>query len=128
MIKLELTEVLNDGNTHHYSALISDETVGFCQIRLKPSSSQEYPTECASHMYYQVCEPFRGQGLGGKLFEAALDQAHQLGLKNILVSCQDNNPASKHIIESAGCEYINTYSAKDSGPQLHMYSYTQKLR
>jgi predicted GNAT family acetyltransferase len=64
--------VVNNEAAHRYEAFIGDERAGFVDYRLRPGRIVLVHTE--------VDDSFEGQGVGGRLAEAALDDARARGL------------------------------------------------
>ena len=89
------------------------QEAGFIQIRHRPSHGKGVPAECASHVYYEVHEPYRRRGYGTKLLELGKAEALRLGLKAIIVGCFSTNPASKRIIERNGGDLQNVCCTED---------------
>ena len=74
--------------------------LGLVQIRLKPSSAIAHILK--SHIYYEIRPSMRRWGYGVIALTLAIKKATHLGLKRIIVVCQQNNIASRKIIESNG--------------------------
>lgn len=75
---------------------------GFIQIRHRPSRGESVPVGFESHVYYEVYEPYRGQGFGTLLFQLGMKEARRLGLREIVLTCYESNTASRRLIEKGG--------------------------
>ena len=107
MLKLELREIAGKLPTSIFN-LVDDKgsILGFVQVRHKVSAGMGVPKECASHIYYEVNPDKRGLGYGKILLKLALEEAQKIGLHPVIVTCDEDNLASKKIIESNGGVYI----------------------
>ena len=56
---------------------------------------------------------FRGHGLGFASLRRGLEITSNLGINPTLVTCDDDNPVSRHIIEKAGGRYESNYTGPD---------------
>jgi len=54
------------------------------------------------HIGYAIRPSERGKGYGNKILELGLTYAKELGIKHILLTCDETNIASKKIIEKLG--------------------------
>jgi len=54
------------------------------------------------HIGYNIRPSERGKGYGTAILALTLEKAKQLGLKRVLVTCDDNNVSSAKIIEKNG--------------------------
>ncbi|SFB99230.1 GNAT family N-acetyltransferase [Streptomyces aidingensis] len=58
--------------------------------------------EFAGHIGYDVRPSARRRGHGTAMLRAALPAAHRMGIEAVLVTCDDDNDASRRIIEHCG--------------------------
>ncbi|WP_433722002.1 GNAT family N-acetyltransferase [Nocardia sp. CA-129566] len=98
-------------------ATVDDEIIGRASVRhtLNPALARR-----GGHIGYAVLRRFRGRGYGTAILRASVAVAHGLGVDRILVTCDDTNAASAHIIESCGGR--STRSSR--GPTAHWYAGT----
>ncbi len=82
------------------------EKVGFIQIRHAPSRSTELPASLASHIYYEVEPPHLKKGYGFDILRLGLGEAKNIGLREIILTCDAENVASKKIIERNGGVFL----------------------
>lgn len=80
--------------------LIDDnEFIGRASIRHKMT---ETLLKEGGHIGYAIRPSKRKTGYGKKILRLALKEANKLGLKKVLLTCNENNLGSKRIIESNG--------------------------
>ncbi len=77
-------------------AFVNDEIVGRLSIRHELNNSL---LERGGHIGYSVSPRLRGNGYATEIFKQGLIYCNKLGLKNILVTCADQNIPSWKIIE-----------------------------
>jgi len=58
--------------------------------------------QLGGHVGYSVRPSARGRGHATRLLEAAMGQARELGIDRLLVTCDEDNPASIRVIEKCG--------------------------
>ena len=57
---------------------------------------------CGGHIGYGVRRSRWGQGYGTAMLRLALKKAREIGLKQVLITCNDDNPGSARVIEKNG--------------------------
>lgn len=97
---------------------------GFVQIRLRAGGRDP---RIKSHIYYELRPSCRGRGLGGPLFKQAVRKAHSLGLKRVLVSCDEGNAASLHVIEDAGGKLVKTVRLRKEKTTMRIYEFRSPI-
>jgi predicted acetyltransferase len=65
------------------------------------------------HVGYVVVPEHRGRGYATEMLRQGLDLARSMGLEKVLVTCDEDNPASRRTIERCGGEYENS----STGPE-----------
>lgn len=68
----------------------------------------DFLLNAGGHIGYGIRPSARGRGLATWALSAALDEARQLGLKRVLVTCDDANVASARTIERNGGQLEDT--------------------
>jgi predicted acetyltransferase len=58
--------------------------------------------EFGGHIGYEIRPTLRRRGYGTLICKLGLEKARQLGIKRVLITCDDNNIASARIIEANG--------------------------
>jgi predicted acetyltransferase len=95
-------------------AVIGDQVVGRLSVRHALSDSL---MQKGGHIGYGVLPHFRRQGIGRQMLYRGLEITTSLGINRALVTCDENNDASRRIIESAGGCYESSYAGDtDSVP------------
>lgn len=61
-----------------------------------------YLRDFGGHIGYTIRPSFRRKGYGVEICKLALDEAQELGLKRVLITCDDDNEGSRKIIERNG--------------------------
>lgn len=110
MLNLVLQNTSGPLPTSTFTLFDKDKDVGFIQIRHQSSHSQDVPTDFASHVYYEIKPEYRNQGYGIKILQLGLEEARKIGLKEIMITCYDDNIASKKIIETNGGVLVDSYT------------------
>lgn len=77
----------------------SDEYAGRLHIR---HELNDYLKSFGGHIGYNVRPSLRGQGVGSMALKLGLDEARAMGFDRVLITCDDDNIASKKIIEKNG--------------------------
>jgi predicted acetyltransferase len=103
--------------------LVNDagETIGYAQLRHRPSHSDDLPPEAAKHVYYQISEAQRSRGHGKTLLRLVLDEARRIGLERVRLTVDDNNPASRHIVEGAGGVLVGEFMSRATGEPCRLF-------
>ena len=73
------------------------------------------------HIGYGVLPEFRGGGIGKRMLQRGFEITAALGIKRVLVTCDENNAASRRIIESAGGVYESSYVGVDVKVPIRRY-------
>ena len=94
---------------------------GFGQLR--PMNTLEVTT-WAGHIGYSVPPRYRGQGYAKQLLKMLLKEGFSRGLEEMLLTCDVDNDASRHIIEKTGGQFIGFY--KDSEYNKRVYSFIKE--
>ncbi|MBP2623946.1 GNAT family N-acetyltransferase [Streptococcus oricebi] len=78
--------------------------LGFLSIRL---ALNERTFVEGGHVGYSIRPSERGQGLGKEQLRLGLLEAKKLGLEHLLITCDEDNLASKQVILANGGQYDN---------------------
>lgn len=76
--------------------------LGFVNIRHRLN---RHLATYGGHIGYSIRPSARGQGFGTQLLALALENAREMGLKKVLLTCDEGNPASQKIIERNGGQF-----------------------
>ena len=72
------------------------------QTSIRPDLRTEYLITYGGHVGYSIRPGQRRRGYGRRILGLALERCRELGLERVLVTCDDDNVASKRIIEANG--------------------------
>lgn len=86
-----------------------DEFLGRLSIRHRLNDGL---LEYGGHIGYDVRETRRREGHASAMLAAALPIAHDLGINPALITCDEDNVASRRVIEKAGGVYDDTRGIK----------------
>jgi len=92
-----------------YWLVDGDKYIGRVSIRHKLTPSLR---TIGGHIGYEIRPSGRGRGYGTKILKLVLPKARLLGLKKVLLTCYNDNFASKKIIISNGGVQINEKNVK----------------
>lgn len=99
--------------------LIEDRKyIGKIFIRHKPSG--RIP-EISSHIYYEIRPTERNKGYGIEILKQGLQEAKQLGLSEVIITCQKDNTPSRLIIEKNNGVFIEEVSVPNSSVPFLKY-------
>lgn len=93
------------------------EVVGVVRIR-----HQE--VECAGHIGYDISPDYRNRGYGFQILKLALEKSINIGIEEVILTCNINNSASKKIIEKNGGKFLGTVFDEEESETLYKYSIT----
>lgn len=96
-----------------YWLIDNDEFIGRVNIRHRLN---DYLLRIGGHIGYFIRPSKRKKGYGRKILELALPKAKELGLRKVLVTCDEDNPGSKKIIEENFGIYENKVINEKNGP------------
>jgi predicted acetyltransferase len=96
-----------------------NEVVGVVRIR-----HQE--VECAGHIGYDISPDFRNRGYGFQILKLALEKTANIGIEEVIITCNINNGASRKIIEKNNGRLLGTIYDEEENEYLYRYSITLK--
>lgn len=79
--------------------IAGDDYVGTVKVRHRLNDALR---EVGGHIGYYIRPPKRGRGYGKKILGLALKKARALGIKKVLITCDETNIGSRKIIEANG--------------------------
>lgn len=82
-----------------YLALEDGRFVCMLTIRLE---LDEYLLTYSGHIGYSVRPGERGRGYATRMLEQALDICRERGMERVLMTCDEDNPASERVIQRCG--------------------------
>ncbi len=113
---------------HRHPVLVAEwegRVVGWASLsQWNPRAA--YKDTAETSMY--VSREYRGQGIGRKLKQAIIDEAHRLGYHTLIAGTAEGSDASRHLNESFGFELVGTFKevGRKFGKLLDV-SYFQKF-
>lgn len=106
MVYLKHKETSGKLPTSEYELFDNETLVGQLQIRHRPSHGADVPESMASHVYYEILPEYRSKGYGKHILHLGLDEARNIGLRELDITCLESNIASKKIIEANGGIFV----------------------
>jgi predicted acetyltransferase len=70
---------------------------------------------------YEVRPSRRGEGHATRMLAMILDKARQVGLKRVLLTCHNDNPASARVIDKNGGRLASQGISKRDGKEIRRY-------
>lgn len=92
-----------------------EEVVGVVRVRHED-------VDCAGHIGYDISPNFRHRGYGHEILKLALEKALELGLMEVILTCNIDNNASKKIIEKNKGKLLGTCFDEEENEYLYRYS------
>lgn len=99
-------------------AFLGDEIVGRVSIR---HGLSEYIKEVGGHIGYGVVPRFRQKGIAKEILRHSLNFCRGLGLKDVLLTCDDDNAASRKTIEAFGGVFERFCADTEDGVKKRRY-------
>ena len=81
----------------------------------------------AGHIGYGVRASEQGKGYGTLMLKLALDRARELGIKQVLITCDDDNMASARVMEKNGLVLADTIENEVDGKRVLTRRYRREL-
>ncbi len=97
-----------------------EKVLGRLQLRHVATKSSNFPAEFENHVYYEIIPEERGKGCGRKILALGLEQAKELGMKEVIITCAEENGASQGVIEANGGVLLDKQAATD-GEMIRKY-------
>jgi len=101
--------------------LSGDTVLGTIDIRIGDNENIFY----AGHIGYRVHEPYRGHHFAEKACRLIVRIARAHGMKQVVITCNPDNPASKRTIERLGARLEGIY---DIPPHNELYHYGDRQK
>lgn len=97
---------------YDYFLVDDDKFIGVVSIRKELTS---HLLQYGGNISYAIHPKYWNQGYGNVSLKLALDKAREMGLRKVLITCDDNNVASYKIIEKNGGILENKVFNTDNG-------------
>jgi predicted acetyltransferase len=107
--------------TSEYELFDDDVFIGKIQVRHSPSHAVGIPESMASHIYYEIIPEYRSKGYGKQILALGLEEAKKIGLKEIFITCREDNIGSKKIIEANGGVFIENVVLPEESKKMLKY-------
>lgn len=78
----------------------------------------------AGHIGYDISPCYRNKGYGTQILKLALSEAKKIGLKEVMITCNIDNIASRKIIEKNNGKLLETIFDEEENENLYKYSIT----
>ena len=95
-----------------------DEYIGSTNVRHELT---EWLERYGGHIGYAIRPSKRQQGYGKLICKLALEQAREIGLRRVLITCDADNVGSRRIIESNGGVFENEVAQPDRSVPKRRY-------
>ncbi len=103
--------------TSTFWLIAKSEVVGVVRIR-----HQE--VECAGHIGYDISPDYRNRGYGFQILKLALEKTINIGIEEVILTCNTDNTASKKIIEKNNGKLLGNVFDEEENEHLYKYSIT----
>lgn len=113
MCELKLIEISEHPITSIFDIFSKGEHIGTCMLHHEARSEQHLPDDFSGHIFYEIFEPFRGQGHAKAALEKLVVAARHIGLKQVFVVVSEENVPSQKVIEGRGATLIGTTVGSD---------------
>ncbi|AYV24487.1 GNAT family N-acetyltransferase [Vibrio mediterranei] len=90
----------------HFWLLDSEQKI-LGAIRVRHHINNEFLSSEGGHIGYDIAPSYRGAGYGKHMLKLVLPKANALGIERALVTADEDNVASRRVIESNGGELEN---------------------
>lgn len=98
----------------------NEEVVGVVRVRHEEVST-------AGHIGYDISPSYRNRGYGTEILKLALVEAKKIGLREVIVTCDIENTASRKIIEKNNGRLLGTIFDEEENETLYRYNPTRGL-
>jgi predicted acetyltransferase len=99
-------------------AIVERQVAGRLSVR---HALNDFLMQQGGHIGYGVLPAFRGRGIAKRMLQRGLQITRALGIERVLVTCNENNVASRRIIEGAGGVYESSYDEPGVGVPIRRY-------
>ncbi len=123
---LELLEDRRLGRNARQGSIASTFEVGVCAGRIAVRLSvrhalNDFLLRQGGHIGYGVLPEFRRRGFGSAALRRGLELTSSLGISSTLVTCDEDNEASRRIIEHTGGRYESSHLGADMTVAVRRY-------
>ena len=104
-----------DVTTSTFWLIDKKEVVGVVRVRHEE-------VECAGHIGYDISPDFRKKGYGSQILKLALERAIEIGIEEVILTCNTTNIDSKKIIEKNNGKLLGTIFDEEENEYMFKYS------
>ncbi len=112
-INVKLTDLSGPLPTATYDIYDAEHRVGMCQLRHSPGKVETMPEGFESNIYYEIDEPYRGQGHAKAALKLMLSAARHVGLSVVILTVAEDNIPSQRVIEAYNAELLASEPSVD---------------
>ena len=113
-----LNKTVEGVEVHTYWLVDKDRFIGTLRLNKKLN---EQLKKGGGNVGYEIRPSEYGKGYGTKILELGIERAKELGMKEILIDCREDNEASRKIIEKNGGKFIESKIDESGGPKSLKY-------
>jgi predicted acetyltransferase len=99
-------------------AIVERRIAGRLSVR---HALNDFLLQQGGHIGYGVLPAYRGQGIGKQMLQRGLQLTAALGIQRTLVTCDEDNAASRRIVEGAGGLYESSSTGADVRVPIRRY-------
>lgn len=106
LLKNRIGERLHPGYVASTELWLIDRGEYIGRIGLRHDLENEYLKNIGGHIGYVIRPSMRSKGYGTKILELGLKKAHEMGYDELMITCDEDNYASRKIIEKNEGEFM----------------------
>lgn len=99
-------------------AIVDGEFAGRVAVRHRLNEALKV---IGGHIGYDTVPSFRGRGVATRMLAAALPIARELGLREVMLTCDETNAGSIRVIEKNGGRLVDTRTLDPARPRKRYY-------
>jgi len=102
--------------------IVYDESHAVGKLTLRHTLNAELE-KIGGHFGYEVRPSYRRKGIASAAFALGLQKAREMGLRDISVTCDDDNFGSIGVLEGNGGRLLETYKPSDWPRPIRKYGF-----
>jgi predicted acetyltransferase len=99
-------------------AVVETRIAGRLSVR---HALNDFLLQQGGHIGYGVLPAYRGLDIGKRMLQRGLELTAALGIQRTLVTCDEDNAASRRIVKGAGGVYESSYTGADVRVPIRRY-------
>lgn len=104
--------------TTFWIVLDGSKAVGKLNLRHSLTPKLE---KLGGHMGYEIRSSYRGRGIASQAVALGLEEARAFGLSELIITCDDDNPASIRVLEKNGAVLMDRYALEEWPKLIRKY-------